>query len=43
MALFLQKLTIYKTRKSPTSWKRDMDAGRTLHPESLVDDKIKYL
>ena len=39
---FLQKLTIYKTRKSPTSWKRDMDAGRTLHPESLVDDKIKY-
>ena len=39
---FLQKLTIYKTRKSPTSWEKDIDAGRTLHPECLVDDKNKY-
>ena len=39
---FLQKLTIYKTRTSPTSWEKDIDAGRTLHPECLVDDKNKY-
>ena len=39
---FLQKLTIYKTRKSPISWEKDINAGRTLHPECLVDDKNKY-